>query len=113
MVRRKVRPGREADCEAWLQRLTEGAHAAFSGYLGAAFNRPGSDRAYRSIFRFDSLDHLKAYERSDFRACMRVKAADPFAAGAAWERMTGLAFRVDPPPAPACRKATRTAWRWC
>jgi hypothetical protein len=97
-VRRKVRPGREADYEAWLARLTEGAARDFPGYLGADFHRPGPGGAYRSVFRFDSLDRLEAFERSDYRARMLTEAAPIFAADAAWERMTGLEFWFDPPP---------------
>jgi antibiotic biosynthesis monooxygenase (ABM) superfamily enzyme len=97
-VRRKVRPGREAEYEAWLARLTEGAARDFPGYLGADFHRPGPGGAYRSVFRFDSLDHLEAFERSDYRAKMLAEAAPLFAADAAWERLTGLEFWFDPPP---------------
>lgn len=97
-VRRKVRPGREADYEAWLARLTQGAARDFPGYLGADFHRPGPGSAYRSVFRFDSLDHLEAFERSDYRAKMLAEAAPLFAADAAWERLTGLEFWFDPPP---------------
>ena len=98
IVRRQVRPGREADYEAWLARLTQGAAQAFDGYLGAEFHRPGPGGAYRSVFRFDSLDHLEAFERSDFRARMLAEGAGLFEADAAWERMTGLEFWFDPPP---------------
>jgi uncharacterized protein len=99
IVRRKVKPGREKDYEDWLERLTKGAAAQFPGYLGAEFHRPvsaGGD--YRSVFRFDSLPHLDAFERSDFRAGMLAEAAPLFATDAAWERMTGLEFWFDPPP---------------
>lgn len=97
-VRRKVKPGREAAYEAWLKRLTEGVARDFPGYLGAEFHRPGPDGTYRSVFRFDSLTHLEAFERSDFRATMLAEVAELFAADAAWERMTGLEFWFDPPP---------------
>ncbi|NBZ89348.1 antibiotic biosynthesis monooxygenase [Stagnihabitans tardus] len=99
VVRRRVRPGRETDYEAWLERLTHGAAAQFKGYLGAEFHRPATPGgAYRSVFRFDSMDHLDAFERSDFRAAMLADAAPLFAADAAWERLTGLEFWFDPPP---------------
>jgi antibiotic biosynthesis monooxygenase (ABM) superfamily enzyme len=99
VVRRKVRPGREKDYEAWLDRLTRGVAEGFAGYLGAEFHRPASPgAAYRSVFRFDSVDHLDAFERSDFRQRMLAEAAPIFAADAAWERMTGLEFWFDPPP---------------
>lgn len=99
VVRRKVRAGREKDYEAWLERLTRGAAGQFKGYLGAEFHRPaGPGGEYRSIFRFDSLEHLDAFERSEFRAAMLAEAMPMFAADAAWERMTGLEFWFDPPP---------------
>lgn len=98
-VRRRVKPGREAEYEAWLARLTAGVQDRFPGYLGAEFHRPANPGdAYRSVFRFDSLDRLEAFERSDDRARMLEEAAPLFAADAAWERMTGLEFWFDPPP---------------
>lgn len=98
VVRRRVRPGREAAYEAWLTRLTAGVARDFSGYLGAEFHRPGADGSYRSVFRFDSLASLEAFEQSAFRARMLAEGADLFAADAAWDRMTGLEFWFDPPP---------------
>jgi hypothetical protein len=99
VVRRKVRPGREKDYEAWLERLTKGTAAEFKGYLGAEFHRPASAGGeYRSVFRFDGVDHLDAFERSEFRQRMLAEAAPMFATDAAWERLTGLEFWFDPPP---------------
>ncbi|MBD3787769.1 MAG: antibiotic biosynthesis monooxygenase [Sphingomonadales bacterium] len=98
VVRRKVKPGREKVYEAWLERLTRGAAEQFKGYLGAEFHRPGPDGTYRSVFRFDSLENLDFFERSDFRREMLAEGADLFAADADWERMTGLEFWFDPPP---------------
>lgn len=99
VVRRKVKPGHEKDYEGWLERLSHGVAAQFPGYLGAEFHRPAAAGGeYRSVFRFDSLEHLDAFERSDFRARMLAEAAPLFAADAAWQRMTGLEFWFDPPP---------------
>jgi len=98
IVRRKVRPGREAAYEAWLHRLSQGVAETFPGYLGAEFHRPGTDGLYRSVFRFDSLEHLEAVERSEFRIGMLAEGAAYFADDAAWSRMTGLEFWFDPPP---------------
>jgi antibiotic biosynthesis monooxygenase (ABM) superfamily enzyme len=100
IVRRRVKPGQEAAYEAWLTRLTDGARARFPGYLGAEFHRPapGTDRTYRSVFRFASLAKLEEFEGSDFRATMLAEAAPLFEADAAWERMSGLEFCFDPPP---------------
>lgn len=99
VVRRKVKPGREKDYEAWLERLTRGTSEKFQGYMGAEFHRPAQPGGeYRSVFRFDSLEHLEVFERSGFRQEMLAEAADLFAADAAWQRMTGLEFWFDPPP---------------
>jgi antibiotic biosynthesis monooxygenase (ABM) superfamily enzyme len=99
VVRRRVKPGREAEYEAWLGRLTAAAQREAPGYLGAEFNRPGTTGGdYRSVFRFDSLAHLEAFEASDLRARMLAEAAPMFAADAVWDRMTGLEFWFDPPP---------------
>lgn len=97
LVRRKIKPGREAEYEDWLNRLTQAAASQAPGYLGAEFHRPGADGIYRSVFRFDSVEHLDAFERSEFRARMLAEATPLFAADAAWERMTGLEFWFDPP----------------
>ena len=99
LVRRRVKPGHEAAYEDWLNRLTQGAAARFPGYLGAEFHRPATPGGdYRSLFRFDSLAHLEAFETSAFRAEMLAEAAPLFAADAAWERLTGLELWFDPPP---------------
>lgn len=98
LVRRHVKPGREAEYERWLAQLTEGAARDFPGYLGAEFHRPATQgEAYRSLFRFDSLPHLEAFEQSAFRDRMLKEGADLFAADAIWDRMTGLEFWFDPP----------------
>ena len=98
VVRRKVKPGRAQDYERWLERLTQGAAEQFTGYLGAEFHRPATPAGvYTSVFRFDSLGALDAFERSDFRRNMLAEGAPLFATDAAWERMTGLEFWFDPP----------------
>lgn len=98
IVRRRVKAGREADYEAWLKRLTDNVAQHFKGYLGAEFHRPAqSGGEYRSVFRFDTVASLEAFENSDTRARMLQEGAEFFAADAAWERLTGLEFWFDPP----------------
>lgn len=113
VVRRKVKPGRETDYEAWLERLTKGTAAQIKGYLGAEFHRPGPDGTYRSVFRFDGLESFDAFERSDFRAAMLAEGADLFAADAAWERMTGLSSGSIRRRARRLHNPAPTGWRWC
>lgn len=98
VVRRHVKPGREEEYEAWLNRMTEGAKERFPGYLGVGLQRPRRDGdAYRSVFRFDTVENLEAFERSEFRAKMLDEGAELFAGDAAWDRFTGLEFWFDPP----------------
>lgn len=99
IVRRHIRAGQDAAYQDWLTRLTTGAARDFPGYLGAEFHRPARPTdPWRCVFRFDSLDHLDAFERSPFRAQMLDEAAPLFAADATWERLTGLELWFDPPP---------------
>ncbi|MEM8958860.1 MAG: antibiotic biosynthesis monooxygenase [Pseudomonadota bacterium] len=98
VVRQRVKPGREADYEAWLKRMTEGASSRFPGYIGVGFHRPAHPGdIYRQIFRFDSVEQLEAFERSDYRAGMLAEGAELFEADPSFERMTGLEFWFDPP----------------
>lgn len=98
VVRQRVKPGREAEYEAWLKRMTEGAQANFPGYLGVGFHRPEKPgEQYRQIFRFEGLEALEAFERSEYRANMLAEGAHLFAAAPAWERLTGLEFWFEPP----------------
>ena len=97
VVRRRVKPGCGPAYEALLTRLTDGAKER-PGYLGAEFHRPsavGGD--YVSVFRFDSLAHLDAFERSDLRTRFLAEVAPLSNSDAVWERMTGLEFWFDPP----------------
>lgn len=98
VVSRRVKPGREADYEAWLMRLSQGTARSFAGYLGAEFHRPAKQGdAYRSVFRFQDLAGLEAFEASDFRRRMLEEADPLFAGNAGLERLTGLEFWFDPP----------------
>lgn len=99
VVRRRVRDGHEADYEAWLRRLTEAAHD-FPGYLGTQVQPPGptGPREYTSVFRFDTLANLKAFEAWDQRQAFLAEVTPFVEADAVWERMTGLEFWFAPPP---------------
>ena len=68
VVTRRVKPGREAAYEAWLERLIREA-SVLPGYLGTNVQRPAATgpREYTSVFRFDSVEHLRAFEDSDLR----------------------------------------------
>ena len=99
VVRRRVRPGHEAEYEAWLRRLTENAHA-LPGYLGAQIQPPSptGPREYVSTFRFRSEADLRAFEESELRQRALEEVLPHVEADAVWERMTGLEVWFAPPP---------------
>jgi len=97
VARRVVKPGAEATYEDWLTRLTDAA-TALPGYLGAEFHRPTAIGApYISVFRFDTLDHLAAFERSDLRARFLAEIAPHVEGDAVWDRLAGLEVWFEAP----------------
>lgn len=99
VITRRVRPGREADYEAWLQRLQAEARG-LAGYLGVTTQRPapGGPRDYVSVLRFESVEALQAFERSEMRQRHLAEVVDLVEGDAAWQRLTGLEFWFTPPP---------------
>jgi uncharacterized protein len=99
VVTRRVKPGREADYEAWLGRLQAEARG-LPGYLGVTTQRPGvgGPREYVSAIRFASLADLRAFETSELRARHLAEVGDMVEADAAWQHLTGLEFWFTPPP---------------
>lgn len=103
VARRRVRAGRERDYERWLERLVHDA-SRMAGFLGANVMRPPADaadpaaREYVSIFRFDSVATLHAFEHSDLRRRALAEVATLSEADATWERLTGLELWFSAPP---------------
>lgn len=98
VVRRRVKAGCEVAYEAWLVNLLAQARA-LPGYLGTTIHRPATgDREYVSVFRFDSIDSLRAFEESDLRRRALAEVIDLVEADAAWRELTGLEAWFAPPP---------------
>jgi antibiotic biosynthesis monooxygenase (ABM) superfamily enzyme len=98
VVTRKVKTGREADYEAWLGRLIEEARW-LPGYLGTNVQRPqAGSREYTSVFRFDTVDNLRAFEASDLRRRALAEVGAYVEADALWREVTGLELWFSPPP---------------
>ncbi len=98
VITRRVKAGREADYEAWLQRLQADARG-LPGYLGVTTQRPApGTHDYVSVLRFRTLDALRAFERSELRAKYLAEVADFVEADAVWKELTGLEFWFTPPP---------------
>lgn len=97
VVTRRVRAGRERDYEAWLERLIDGA-SAMPGYAGSGVQRPDEgQRTYTSIFRFDTVSQLRAFEESDLRRRALAEVVDLVEEDAVWNRLTGLELWFTPP----------------
>jgi antibiotic biosynthesis monooxygenase (ABM) superfamily enzyme len=99
VITRRVKAGRTADYEAWLQQLQQDARD-LPGYQGVTTQRPapGAPLDYVSVLRFDSLASLQAFERSDLRARALAQVNEYVEGDAAWQRLTGLEFWFTPPP---------------
>lgn len=98
VVTRRVKAGRAQDYEAWLERLLTQARS-LPGYLGTTVHRPvGAGRDYTSVFRFDSVEHLRGFEESALRRRALMEVAELVEADARWDRLTGLEFWFTPPP---------------
>ena len=69
VVTRRVKAGHEAAYEEWLTRLI-GEAKRMPGYLGTNVQRPGptGPREYTCVYRFESVEHLQAFEQSEMRA---------------------------------------------
>jgi antibiotic biosynthesis monooxygenase (ABM) superfamily enzyme len=68
VVSRRVKPGLEAQYEAWIKDVTDAA-LAFPGHLGANVFRPKSPgEPYVLVYKFDSGAHLDAWANSEIRA---------------------------------------------
>src|ERR1700712_190545 len=69
-VARRVTAGREADFESWSAALTSAA-TQYPGFLGAGMLRPSYvGDPWHVIFRFDSAEHLQAWEMSHQRSAL-------------------------------------------
>jgi antibiotic biosynthesis monooxygenase (ABM) superfamily enzyme len=99
VVSRRVRPGCQADYEAWLDRLIQSA-SLMRGYVGAKVQRPreGEPPVYTSVFRFESIETLRAFETSDLRRRALTEVTELVEADAVWSRLTGLEIWFTPPP---------------
>lgn len=101
VVNRRVKPGTEARVEEWLHGITAEA-LRFPGHLGVNVIRPPSAATgdYVLIFRFDTYEHLRAWEESPARAEW-LKRAEEFTVGAPRVRkVTGLEYWFDAPGQP-------------
>ena len=106
-VTRRVRRGHEGPYEEILEGIISAA-SGFPGHLGVEVFRPqrGSAGEYRTVYRFDTAEHLRAWLDSAERAAWQAR-AEPHLAGPlrtsfvtgleTWFTLPGQAM---PPPPP-------------
>lgn len=113
IVSRVVRPGHEAEYEAWIRGITADA-LRFPGHQGAHIIRPNDHQhpEYVIIFRFDTYDHLKAWEESDVRQQWRDRLRPLTVGEDRIEHQTGLEFWFTPsrPGMPKRYKQALLSW---
>jgi len=97
----RVRKGCEAEFEAWRREIAAAA-LEFPGHMGVDVFRPGgSPGEYVVIFRFDSYEHLRAWQESEIRREL-LRKAKPFREKEPSYRLeSGLEFWFSPPGVPA------------
>lgn len=109
VVTRRVKPGCAPAYEAWLARLLAGARS-LPGYLGTTVQRPPpGGREYTSVFRFDTVAHLRGFEDSELRRRALAEVAELVESDAVWQRLTGLELWFTPPPGTVVPQPSR--WR--
>jgi antibiotic biosynthesis monooxygenase (ABM) superfamily enzyme len=97
----RVRQGREPEFEAWRREISAAA-LRFPGHMGIDVILPGTTRGeYVVVFRFDTYQHLRAWQESDIRREL-LKKAEPFREKEPSYRMdSGLEYWFAPPGTPA------------
>jgi antibiotic biosynthesis monooxygenase (ABM) superfamily enzyme len=98
VIRHEVKPGHDADYEAWVADVLPIAES-FPGHQGVAIIRPpGGSRVYTIVLHFDTLEHLRGWLESDIRHSLLDK-VQPFLTHAPGEVeiRPGLEFWLSPP----------------
>jgi antibiotic biosynthesis monooxygenase (ABM) superfamily enzyme len=86
---RRVKPGREADFEAWARDIV-GAARQFPGHLGASvLDAPGS-REYHILFNFADRGSLRAWLDSEERRRLLARVGGLLEADRGLQQLTGL-----------------------
>jgi len=97
----RVRKGREKEFEAWRHEIASAA-LKFPGHMGVNVILPsGAEPEYVVIFRFDTYEHLRAWQESDIRREL-LRKAEPFRETPPSYRLeSGLEYWFSPPGVPA------------
>lgn len=93
----KIRQGREGEFAAWHHEVTE-ASVAFPGHMGVNVIRPsGRGQEFVVIFRFDTYEHLRAWQESEVHRQVMAKAESFREREPLYRLESGLEFWFTPP----------------
>lgn len=107
VIRRRIRPGKEAEYEALLSEAI-GMLVHQPGHRGTGIIRPGAgDKDYTLMARFDNVDSAAAWEGSPQRLAWLEKIGRVVDEDLSFERQPGLDFWFTPPAAPTLRQPPR------
>ncbi|MGB0134304.1 antibiotic biosynthesis monooxygenase [Dokdonella sp.] len=88
--------GKSEEYEQWLGRIMP-ASQSFPGHLGANVIRPSdADQPYTIVLRFDTIEHLEGWARSDRRKALVSEIAHLLVAPDTVNVHTGAAFWFTP-----------------
>lgn len=101
-IARKAMPGREADYEDWISRVTAMV-SGWPGYQGVSVLRPAAatDYAYVTIYRFATWEQCHVFEKSEERSRLLTELEGMVESEAEIKKVTGLEFWFDLPEVPA------------
>ncbi len=114
-ISRRIKPGMEAEIEAWSQGIRD-ACSAFPGYVSSkALERHGEEGDalfFDVLVTFDSCDALKAWERSDIRNGWYAK-LDPLIEHQRMARLKGFEPWFPPPASAGAPPPPNKLKMWC
>ena len=96
VIEHEVKPGSEADYQAWLKKITPIA-ARFPGHQGIHFIKPSGDSTtYTLLLRFDTLEHAQDWFQSRARQALVSEAQRFLKSSEHVDIKTGLEFWFKP-----------------
>ncbi|MFF2449069.1 antibiotic biosynthesis monooxygenase [Neobacillus sp. NPDC058068] len=96
----EIQEGREKQFEAWRHEI-EAAATKFTGHLGVNLIVPNNgSREYTVVFRFDTIEHLRAWQESDIRRDLLNKAERFQATNPTYKSESSLAYWFVTPKTP-------------
>lgn len=100
-ISRRVLPGKESEYVEWVRGITAQA-LTFPGHMGVNVLRPSpGSRDYITMFRFDTPEHVHAWEQSSERAGWLARLDGIVESQSETVRGTGLEFWFSLPELPA------------